>query len=184
MADGGTSSRAAITDMSSKTFGAVLAHIYEGGIESGADLVDLLVAASRLQVASLVRLAAATLMQRLDADNVVDVWATASSLMQPELESKATRHAMRHFVSMSQGAAWLRAPRGLVLSLLRSDTLATTRGEADVYAAACAWLRAQPAASLPAEHVLDVLRAVRFAMLPAATMREVAGRSIGQKVTA
>ena len=160
-----------ISDMNPTTFDAVLHHIYEGGINTDLDPVDLLTAGGRLQVQSLVKLVATMVSKNILVDNVVDIWQIASIHMQPDLESLAIRYAKTHFMSLAWTASWTRAPLALVLAVLRGDMLATEGGESEVYVAVLVWLRAQE--GICAQQKAEVLGAVRFPMLSKEKMTDV-----------
>ena len=141
-----------------------LEFIYVGeATATEAQLWDVLEAAAYLQMPELVEATTKALARRLTPSTVLRTWEVADRQGLSVLADEACHFAARHFAEVVASEAWLSTPVNCVRQLLASDRMVVD-GEARVYDAAIAWLRAR-VPPMGTEAAVSLLGLVRFPLL-------------------
>ncbi|CAM9498992.1 unnamed protein product, partial [Phaeothamnion confervicola] len=142
---------------------ALVSFSYTGKINvSEASVLEVLVAANRLSMHSVVRQCGDFLLARMDAANALGIYGLASTYCIHSLRSRAEVYIHRNFDKVSESQEFLTVPFEQLHELLCSEALSVA-GEHVPYEAAVRWLRHD----LPARraHAAALFGCVRLQLL-------------------
>ena len=167
--------------VSSATFEAVLAWLYEGSCSVDLDsLVPLLEAADSLGVLPLRDAAVDAIIERLTADSCVGAWDIADRCSLPTLAKAAREACCVHFEDLDATGTFGALCVGRMRELLMSDTL-DTKDEEATFSCLTRWLGAQ--AAQPSEtETASLVREIRFEQMDEATRARLADEPIMQSL--
>lgn len=92
-------------------------------------VLELLVAANRLQMPQVVEQACDFLLQRMDSSNCLAILGIASTYSCASMKARAEAYIHRHFESVYQGDEFLAMPFDQLAALLGSDSVSVTSEE-------------------------------------------------------
>ena len=154
MCDGGANAtRISITDVPGTCFRAVLAHLYRGECHvTSSSLPGTLAAASRLEVASLLRAGAEFLERELTPANAIVTWLLAAELSRPiefgDLITACQRTVSESFEEATQCDAFPRL-RSEHMAALLAPTNPMGATELDLFRAVARWAKGQSPPEAP-----------------------------------
>ena len=163
-ADSGTR-ELVISDLSAVAFEVALDFVYKGKatLKDDTRLLDVLEAASRLEIAPLLEAASAAIQHRLTCANSVDIWGLAERYSLPMLETAARRMCLRRFEALVENPSFLGLSRERLLALVGDDEL-SVKSERIVFEAVLQWARHHGATS--DGQLAELLAPVRFGFMP------------------
>ncbi|MBN3323870.1 KLHL9 protein, partial [Atractosteus spatula] len=159
-----------LRDVSARGLGRVLDFVYTGRLELGlATLEETLKAAEALLVRDAVKLCFGFLDEALGPDTCLEILGIARRHGPEELRQKAARYVgARHQALLRDREELVRLDEEVLRGILERSDLGGY-SEAELLRCVMQWLQHSPAR---AQHSLDLLRRIRFPLIPAGDLQE------------
>ena len=162
-----------VAEMEAEVFRTVIECIYTGEVRvTEASLAPVLLAASRLEVVSLLRAGALWLKTRLTAETCLPTWILAEQLQRPaelgSIEEACVLCAAHDFGQVSAREEWTSLDASQISRLLAVEEIIAD--EIDVFRVLTSWARARKPAAV---ELGGLLKLVRFNSIPAEELSEV-----------
>jgi len=142
----------------------LVSYAYCGRVRLAEDTVlEILVAANRLQVPQVVEQCCDFLIRRMDSSNCLTILGIANMFHCAHMRIKAEAYLHRHFESVYLGEEFLQMPLDKLVQLLSNDSVSVT-SEETIFNAAVRWISAD--ADTRRGHMLALLRTVRLQLVP------------------
>lgn len=133
-------------------------------------VLELLVAANRLQMPQVVEQCCDFLLQRMDSGNCLTILGIANTYHCAHMRTKAEAFINRHFESVYLGDEFLSMPLEQLVQLLSSDSVSVS-SEETTFRAAVRWVMHDFEGRRA--HILPLLRTVRLQLVPTSFIADV-----------
>lgn len=161
----------ALSGIDDEALGELINFAYCGRVSLTEETVlELLVAANRLQMPQVVTQCCDFLLQRMDCGNCLTILGIANTYHCSHMRTKAEAYIHRHFESVYLGEEFLAMSLEQLVQLLASDAVSVSSEEI-IFRAAVRWMT--HAFETRRAHILPLLRTVRLQLVPTSFIADV-----------
>lgn len=168
----GRSCRVELDELAADAVEHAVAFMYEGRctLPSADKLEDVLMVASRLQIATLTEAAVNAIADRMTPDSCLDWMVAGDRLSLSTLTLKAKECAVRSFTDATKTSGFVTLPAPLLEQILE-DQFLQVNDESEVFTALVRWVDEQP--HQPRHEVTEsLMKCVRFSLMGAEFLKE------------